>query len=151
RRLLMLTLHEALLRDKELDIEGRERLTDEAREMIHVEFGLSRDTIGRSEVDRVLADLKYRLVKKLDEEALEMASDPYGSEYSATHAEEAASAVVNLHLPEERQRIGDLLSAFPAERETKMQKLLDGLGMLWRQNPSEKIVIFATYLGTVDM
>src|SRR5690606_10079416 len=107
--------------------------------------------VGRSEVDRVLADLKYRLVKKLDEEALEMASDPYGSEYSATHAEEAASAVVNLHLPEERLRIGDLLRIFPAERETKMQKLLDGLGTLWRQNPNEKIVIFATYLGTVDM
>ena len=47
----------------------------------------------------MLADLKYRLVKKLDEEVLEMASDPYGSEYSATQAEEAASAVVNLHLP----------------------------------------------------
>jgi len=28
RRLLMLTLHEAFLRDKDLDIEGRERLTD---------------------------------------------------------------------------------------------------------------------------
>lgn len=26
-------------------------------------------------------------------------------------------------------------------------KLLDGLGTLWRQNPNEKIVIFATYLG----
>jgi hypothetical protein len=151
RRLLMLTLHEAFLRDKELDIEGRERLTEEARELIHEEFGLARDGVGRSEVDRVLADLKYRLVKKLDEEALEMASDPYGSEYSATHAEEAASAVVNLHLPEERLRIGDLLRVFPAERETKMQKLLDGLGTLWRQNPNEKIVIFATYLGTVDM
>ncbi|NVN37913.1 DEAD/DEAH box helicase [Komagataeibacter swingsii] len=151
RRLLMLTLHEAFLRDKELDIEGRERLTEEARELIHDEFGLSRDSVGRSEVDRVLADLKYRLVKKLDEEALEMASDPYGSEYSATQAEEAASAVVNLHLPEERLRIGDLLRLFPAERETKMQKLLDGLGTLWRQNPSEKILIFATYLGTVDM
>jgi hypothetical protein len=25
------------------------------------------------------------------------------------------------------------------------------LGTLWRQNPNEKIVIFATYLGTVDM
>jgi hypothetical protein len=71
RRLLMLTLHEALLRDKDLDIEGRERLTDEARELIHEEFNLARDSIGRSEVDRVLADLKYRLVKKLDEEALE--------------------------------------------------------------------------------
>jgi len=151
RRLLMLTLHEALLRDKELDIEGRERLIEEARELIHQEFDLPRDSVGRSEVDRVLADLKYRLVKKLDEDALEMASDPYDSEYSASHAEEAASAVVNLHLPEERLRIGDLLGVFPPQRETKMQKLLDGLGTLWRQNQNEKIVIFATYLGTVDM
>lgn len=151
RRLLMLTLHEALLRDKDLDIEGRERLTDEARELIHDEFGLARDPIGRSEMDRVIADLKYRLVKKLDEEALELASDPYGSEYSAAHAEEAASAVVELHLPEERLRIGDLLKIFPQQRETKAQKLLDGLGTLWRQDPSEKIVVFATYLGTVDL
>lgn len=79
------------------------------------------------------------------------ASDPYGSEYSATHAEEAASAVVELHLPEERLRIGDLLKVFPPQRETKAQKLLDGLGTLWRQNPNEKIVVFATYLGTVDL
>lgn len=151
RRLLMLTLHEAFLRDKDLDIEGRERLTNEARELIHQEFNLSRDSIGRSEVDRVLADLKYRLVKKLDEEALEMASDPYGSEFSAAHAEEAASAVVEMHLPEERMRIGELLAVFPQQRETKAQKLLDGLGILWRQNPNEKIVVFATYLGTVDL
>ncbi len=151
RRLLMLTLHEALLRDKELDIEGRERLTDEARDLIHDEFAIDRNSVGRSEVDRVMADLKYRLVKKLDEEALEMASDPYGSEFSSAHAEEAASAVVDLHLPEERMRIRDLLGVFPAQRETKAQKLLDGLGTLWRQNPNEKIVIFATYLGTVDL
>lgn len=151
RRLLMLTLHEALLRDQELDIEGRERLVEEARELIHEEFNLPRDSMGRSEVDRVLADLKYRLVKKLDEEALEMASDRYASEYSASHAEEAASAVVELHLPEERLRIGDLLNVFPQQRETKVQKLLDGLGTLWRQNPNEKIVVFATYLGTVDL
>lgn len=151
RRLLMLTLHEALLRDKELDIEGREGLMDEARELVHEEFGLPRDSVGRSEVDRVIADLKYRLVKKLDEEALEMASDPYGSEYGAAHAEEAASAAVDLHLPEERLRIGDLLTTYPAPRETKAQKLLDGLGTLWRQDPKEKIVVFATYLGTVDL
>ena len=151
RRLLMLTLHEALLSDKNLDIEGRERLTDEARELIHDEYGLARDVIGRSEVDRVLADLKYRLVKKLDEEALELASDQYASEYSATNAEEAASAAVDLGLPEERLRISDLLKIFPHQRETKAQKLLDGLGTLWRQDPSEKIVVFATYLGTVDL
>lgn len=151
RRLLMLTLHEALLRDKELDIEARERLIEEARELIHESFALPHDSIGRSEVDRVLADLKYRLVKRLDEEALEMASDPYASEFSAIHAEEAASAVVDLHLPEERLRIGDLLKVFPAQRETKCQKLLDGLGTLWRQNANEKIVVFATYLGTVEL
>lgn len=151
RRLLMLTLHEALLRDRELDIEGRERLTDEARVLIHEEFSLPHDNVGRSEADRVLAELRYRLVKKLDEEALEMASDPYGSEYSSIHAEEAASAVVDLHLPEERLRIGDLLRVFPSRRETKAQKLLDGLGTLWRQNPDEKIVVFATYLGSVDL
>jgi len=56
-----------------------------------------------------------------------------------------------LHLPEERLRIGELLSGFPLQRETKAQKLLDGLGTLWRQNPNEKIVVFATYLGTVDL
>jgi hypothetical protein len=91
------------------------------------------------------------LVKKLDEEALAMASDPYGSEYGAAYAEEAVSAVVELHLPEERLRIGDLLKVFPQKRETKAQKLLDGLGTLWRQNPQEKIVVFSTYLGTVDL
>ena len=151
RRLLMLTLHEAHLRDRELDIEERERLINEARELIHDEFALSHDSMGRSEADRVLADLKYRLLKKLDKDALEMAADPYGSEYASTHAEEAAAAAVNLHLPEERQRIVELLSAFPQQRETKAQKLLDGLGTLWRQNPDEKIVVFATYLGSVDL
>lgn len=151
RRLLMLTLHESFLRDKELDIEGRERLMEEARELVFEEYGFPRDSIGRSEADRVLADLKYRLVKKLDEEALELASDPYGSEFASSHAEDAASATVDLHLPEERLRIGDLLRLFPQQRETKAQKLLDGLGTLWRQNAQEKVVIFATYLGTVDL
>jgi superfamily II DNA or RNA helicase len=151
RRMLMLTLHEALLRDRELDIEGRERLYDEARELIHIEWGLGRDPISRSEVDRVMADLKHRLAKKLDEDELELASDPYGSEFVSSHLEDLASAAIDLHLPEERLRIADLLNSFPAHRETKAQKLVDGLGVLWQQNPNEKIVIFATYLGTVDL
>ncbi len=40
---------------------------------------------------------------------------------------------------------------FPQNRETKIQKVLDGLGTLWRRNPNERIVIFATYLGTVEL
>ena len=54
-------------------------------------------------------------------------------------------------LPEERLRIRDLLKRFPETRETKVEKLLRGLGALWEQNPNEKVVIFATYLGTVDL
>ena len=122
RRLLMLTLHEAFLRDRELDIEGRERLTDEAKELIHQEFALSKDSVGRSEVDRILADLKYRLVKRLDEELLEMASDLDSSEYSSANAEDAASAAVEFHLPEERLRISDLLDAFPKEQRDQSTK-----------------------------
>jgi len=111
----------------------------------------TRDALGRTEADRVLADLKFRPAKKLDEEALELASEPYGDEFAAAHAEDIASAAVDLQLPEERLRIQELLSVFPQCRETKTQKLLDGLGTLWRQNSAEKIVIFATYLGTVDL
>ena len=151
RRMLMLTLHEAHLRDRELDIENRERLYDEARQIIHAEWKLSKDIMGRSEADRVMSDLKYKLLKKLDEEALAMASDDDGHEFSASIIEDSISDVVDLHLPEERLRIADLLGQFPRQRETKVQKLLDGLGTLWRQNSDEKIVIFATYLGTVDL
>jgi hypothetical protein len=151
RRLLMLTISEGIVRDRELDIEGRERLYTEARELIHQEFGLPLDAIGRSEADRTLADCTYRLVKRFEAEELERASDPYGTEYASTHAEEIAAGMVNLHLPEERQRIREVLSVFPSGRETKVQKLLDGLGVLWRQNSDEKVVVFATYLGTVDL
>ena len=151
RRLVMLTLHEALLRDRDLDIEAREKLMAELRDLVHAEYQIAGDSVGKSEVERVIADLRYRLAKRLDEEELEMASDPYGSEYASAHAEDAAADIVNIQLPEERLRIKDVLASCPSSRETKAQKLLDGLGHLWRQNPREKIVIFATYLGTVDL
>lgn len=151
RRLLMLTIHEAILKDRELDIDRREKLYEDARHLIKEEYSLADDAVGRSEVDRVLADLKLRLVKRMDEEELELISDPYGSEYASVRAEDVAASAVSLALPEERLRIRALLEAWPEARETKVAKLLSALGSLWRQNPSEKVVIFATYLGTVDL
>jgi hypothetical protein len=65
----------------------------------------------------------------LDEEELELASDPYGSEYASVHAEELAGAAISLHLPEERTRIREVLASFPPARETKIDKLLSGLGV----------------------
>jgi len=151
RRLLMLTLHEAILRDAELDIDGREALNAEARVLIHEEFRLGDDPVSRGEGDRLLADLKVRLLKKLREEELALVADAGAGERVAVQGEELATMVVGVALPEERERIRALLERFPAGQETKIEKLLRGLGALWRQNPGEKVIIFATYLGTVEL
>jgi SNF2 family DNA or RNA helicase len=151
RRILMLTIHEAILEDQGLDIDARERLLAEARDLIHDDFEIARDPVGRGRVDAIVADLRVRLLRKLDEQALQDASDPSADEISSTDSEDMAVMAVSLALPEERLRIRELLRVFPARRETKAEKLLHALGVLWRQNGDEKIVIFATYLGTVEL
>ncbi|MFH1021786.1 MAG: SNF2-related protein [Planctomycetota bacterium] len=151
RRLLMLTIHEAILKDNALDIDGHAGLMGEARKIIHQEANLPDDMVGRSEVDRLLADYKVRLLKKLNEEDLLLAASSATSEIYGAEGEEMATLAVDLALPEERLRIADLLNSFPQVRETKIEKLLRGLGALWNQNAGEKVVIFATYLATVDL
>ena len=151
RRILALTLHEAIIKDQELDIDARQRLLAEARELIHDEYEVARDIIGRGRVDAILAELRVKLLKRLNEEELELASSAFSGESAAAGGEEAAFMAVSLALPEERLRIQDLLCAFPERQETKVEKLLRGLGALWEEDPSEKVVIFATYLGTVDL
>ena len=152
RRLMMLTLHEAIIKDQALDIDSRNKLYDEARDLIHEEHGISKDdAVSKGQVDVILADLKVRLLKRLNEDELSMASDSASGEQAAAAGEDAVAMAVSMALPEERLRIYDLLNRFPAMCETKVEKLLRGLGALWDQNPSEKIVIFATYLGAVDL
>jgi superfamily II DNA or RNA helicase len=151
RRQLMLTIHEAILKDQALDIDGHGKLLDEARRLLHQETGHPTDATGRGEVDRMLADLKLRLIRKLDEEQLESAASSESGEESTADGEDLAAECVSLSLPEERMRIAELLASFPDGRETKVEKLLRGLGALWEQNPNEKVVIFATYLATVDL
>ena len=151
RRLLALTIYEAVLRDRDLDIDGRQELLDEARRLIREEYKLGDDPVSRGEIDRILADLKLKIVKEIDFEELELAADPYAVEFAAAHAEEAVASAVGLALPQERERISELLMEAPTGREVKAEKLLAALGALWRQNSNEKVVIFATYLGTVDL
>ena len=149
----MLTLHEAVIKDQELDIDARNRLYDEARELIHEEYEIPKDdAVSKGQVDAILADLKVRMLKRLDEDELFMASDSASGEAAAASVgEDAVAMAVSLALPEERLRIGDLLKRFPETRETKVEKLLRGLGALWEQDPRERVVIFATYLGTVAL
>jgi len=61
-----------------------------------------------------------------------------------------AALLVSVALPEERQRIRNLLTQFPVTVESKTKMLAHALQQIWQQNPEEKIVVFATYLGTVE-
>lgn len=151
RRLIALTVQEGLIHDSNLDIEARNEAFREAREQIRTEFGLGHERMDDLEVDRILNDLKRRLLKKMDEDQLEAASDTFCDELDTAAAEDAAMNAVTYALPEERLRIKSLLQLLPASRETKVDNLLAALGVLWQQNPKERVVIFATYLGTVEM
>ena len=147
RRLLMLTIHDALVCDDNLDTDGRDRAFAEARALLRSMSGLGDDLMGRAEVDRLLADAKLHLLRKLDSKIIPAQAD---TELAAAGDEESAAALVAVALPEERKRIRSLLDEMPAGTESKTDELLRGLGELWRSNPLEKVVVFTTYLGSVD-
>jgi len=151
RRLIGLTVQEGLTHDSNLDIDSRDATFLEALELLRIEYGLGTDRLSDLEVDRLLNDMKRRQLKKMEEDQLELASDSFVDELETAAAEDAVMNAVAFALPEERNRIKQLLKIIPEIRETKAEKLLNALGVLWEQNPSERVVIFATYLGTVEM
>ena len=148
----MLTIQEGIVRDELLDVDGRNQMFAEARQIIHEMHALPQDQIGMAQADQILADTKYQLLKKRNEaESYVKNADSYSdSEYAAGAGEESAAMLVSIALPEERQRITELLSHFPEGIESKTNILVQALHQIWQQNPDEKIVIFATYLGTVE-
>jgi len=87
----------------------------------------------------------------MDDEDLAILSSEFSSETATTASEDTAVMSVELALPEERERIRALLKKFPRQTETKVQKLVHALGTLWSHDKSERVVVFATYLGSVEM
>lgn len=151
RRLIALTVQEGLSHDEHLDIERREAVYNEAKQMLRSDYGLGDTRIDDIEVESLLTDIKRKIVKKISEEELAIASSEYTSEVISSAAEDIAFGYLDTLLPEERTRIKDLLSQFPSGIETKVQKLIAALSTLWKQDPKERVVIFATYLGSVEM
>ena len=147
RRLLSLTIHEAIACDNNLDPDGRDRAMNEARQRIRDMLGLSSDAIGRAEAERYLANAKVKLLRKLGES---VPADRLDSEVEAAADEESAATLVSVALPAERRRILDLLELIPRAEESKTLELLRALSDLWAVHPGEKIVVFTTYLGSVD-
>lgn len=153
RRLIALTIQEALMHDQNLDIDPRNAALDEARLLIRELHSIADGRLGDAEVDRLLSDYRYRILRnqRKEEEALHAGADDFGWETSAPEAEDAVINSVSFALPEERRRIKELLVQYPAQRETKVEKIIGALGVLWKENPQERMVVFATYLGSVEM
>lgn len=151
RRLIALTVHEGLIHDENLNIDARDEAFAAAKEYIRHEFQLGNDQMSTLEAEKILNGLKLKQLKKINEEELEQASDTFSDELTTQAAEDAAMNAVAFALPEERQRIVQLLERFPNIQETKVEKLVAALGVLWKQNPKERVIIFSTYLGTVEM
>ena len=139
RRLLMLTLHEFVFKGEKLAPDERDQLQEELSELVREVHKVSPD-----ETESVVADLKFRLRKKSQKSDLALLSE-------SVVDEDAIADAVNFSLPQERQYIRDLLQHFPKKQETKIGKLLRALGSFWQQEPDEKIVVFATYLSTIDL
>jgi superfamily II DNA or RNA helicase len=148
RRLLNLTIHEAIVCDQNLDVDGRERALSDTRLLLHEMFSLSADSLGRAEVERLLADARVKLLRKLGEKTAADGNDE--GEYRAVADEDSATMLVSVALPAERQRIHELLKLIPDGEESKTKELLRALKDLWAVHPGEKIVVFTTYLGSVD-
>jgi len=147
RRLLSLTIHEAIVCDENLDVDGRDRAMADACTLLHQMHKLPTDTLGRAQVQRLLADARFKLLRRLGEK---IENDGREGEVQAAGDEDTAAMLVSVALPAERQRIRELLQLIPEEDESKTKELLRALGDLWAVNPGEKIVVFTTYLGSVD-
>jgi hypothetical protein len=153
RRLIALTIQEVLMHDQKLDIDQRNAALDEARALIRELHVIAEGRLGDAEVDSLLADYRYKVLRMQREEegALGAGAEAFASETAAADAEDAAVNSVSVVLPEERRRIKELLTKAPPQRETKVEKLIGALGVLWRENPQERMVVFATYLGSFEM
>ena len=152
RRLLMLTIQESIERDELLEVDARNRLIEEARQIIHQIHSIPFDMIGNARAEQIMVDARFQLLKN-QKDALNYVkhAESYSdSEYTAASGEESAVLLVSMALPEERLRIIDLINHFPEGNETKSEILVNALTQIWANNPNEKVVIFATYLGTIE-
>jgi hypothetical protein len=138
----MLTIQEAIERDEVLDVDGRDRILEEARRLIRRVYNLSEDAVGRAQAKQILAEAKVQLLKKRSEFAdfVRTAESYEDTEAAAATGEESVAAMVSFGLPEERRRIQELLQRLPQGMETKTRVLLNAVQQLWQINPGEKLL-----------
>lgn len=151
RRRLTLTIQEIIEQDELRNVYERNNAIATAKGYIKEINHLPDNIIGDAEAEQILAKMRLQLLKKKQEQddIVEQGGD-YDDEMSSAGAEESVVFLAAAALPEERKRIDTLLSKYPNRIESKGAMLLNALRQIWDASPKEKIVIFATYLGTVD-
>lgn len=147
-RSIGLAILEAVLAEEDRDFEKQNHAIEEARELIRQRDGLEDSTLNNAIIDKYINDVKLKHLKKKSEELPTSALD---DEVTASSYEDKIGSYATVGIPGERAMIQELLRYYPVSTETKVQELNKLLSTLWKENPKEKIVIFATYLGTVDM
>ena len=148
RRLLMLTIHEAMVCDENLDTDGRDRAFTEARELIRAMHMPRQRPDGPSEGGshsrRCQTPVAQELGEKLIPEqlGLRICGRRRGRIRGGMGLRRAARGTKThpAHCSPSCQ---------PGQR-ARRKSCFEALGDLWRSNPQEKIVIFTTYLGSVD-
>ena len=125
-------------------------MLDEARELIHKMQGLRDDAIGRAQVEQILADAELNLLRKHDEAMnYALSAESYGDSEREAGREEDLATNRDVALPEERRRIRE-------SESVSWRTRIQGPQITGRSepdlaaNPTEKVVVFATYLGSVE-
>lgn len=152
RRRLALTIQEIIEQDELCNVYERNNAIAMAKDYIKKIYHLPDHVIGDAEAEQILVKMRLQLLKKKKKQNdfLEQGTSS-DDEMASADAEESAVFLVANALPEERERIDDLLSEYPNCIESKGAVLLNALRQIWETSPGEKIVIFATYLATVDV
>ncbi len=146
-RYIALAIYEAVLAEEEKDVKTHDDALKAAREMLKKRDNLSDSSLTNAIIDKYIADIRLKHLKKRSDEIESLLED----EQIAGGLEGNIAALATVAIPGERRMISDLLGHFPVTMESKVQELNRLLSTLWGENENEKVVIFATYLGTIEM
>ncbi len=148
-RYIALAIYEAILAEEDKNLKNYDNALAAARSMLKARDNLPDTILSNAVIEKYIIDIKFKHHKKRakakEQEAL------IDDEQVAGAIEGDISILATAAMPDERKMIDELLAAFPISMESKVKELNKLLNTLWRENENEKVVVFATYLGTVEM
>lgn len=150
-RYIALAIYEAVLAEEDKNLQNYENAISAAKEMLRIRDQLPDNSLTNAIIDKYITDIRLKHHKKKAKASKDEDEAYLDDEQYAGSLEGNISVLATAAMPDERKMIDDLLSAFPVSMESKVKELNKLLTTLWRENQNEKIVIFATYLGTVEM